>query len=92
MKGLFSEGLYNEKEAPKISKEDQQKMMLKIKDLYKQLPSKKEDLFEYQLDWASLFDFEIITKICRPWIAKKIKEYMGVEEPMMINIILKLLN
>ena len=67
-------------------------MMLKIKDLYKQLPSKKEELFAYQLDWASLLDYSIITKICRPWIAKKIKEYMGVEEPMMINIVLKLLN
>ena len=29
-------------EAPKISKEDQQRLMMKIKDLYKQLPSKKE--------------------------------------------------
>ena len=34
-------------EAPKISKEDQQRLMMKIKDLYKQLPSKKEKLFAY---------------------------------------------
>ena len=34
-------------EAVKISKEDQQRLMTKIKELYKQLPSKKEDLFRY---------------------------------------------
>jgi hypothetical protein len=54
-----------------------------------QLP---QDIFTYSVDWDSLFEMDIITKICKPWISKKIKEYMGVEEPMMINIVLKLLS
>lgn len=55
------------------------------------MPKKKEEIFAHQLKWQSLFDHNIIEQICRPWIAKKIREYMGAEEPMMINIVIKLL-
>ncbi len=55
------------------------------------IPLKKQDLYEYKLDWNSLFENEIIEKVCRPWIAKKIVEYMGAEEQSMINIVVKLL-
>jgi hypothetical protein len=48
-------------------------------------------LFAYSLDWNKLNDANVVNRICRPWIAKKIKELMGVEEPMMINIVVKLL-
>lgn len=55
------------------------------------IPSKKQELFEYKLEWNLLFENEIIEKVCRPWIAKKIVEYMGTEEQSMINIVIKLL-
>jgi len=55
------------------------------------LPKSKEDLLAYEINWESLFDQEVISKICKPWIGKKIKEYMGVEEPTMINMVVKLL-
>jgi len=48
-------------------------------------------LFSHSLDWDVLLSSDSINHICRPWIAKKIKEYMGAEEPMMINIVVKLL-
>jgi len=54
--------------------------MIKIKELYKELPKLKEDLFAYNLDWDALFRYEIINRTGRPWIAKKINEYMGTEE------------
>ena len=55
------------------------------------IPQKKQELFEYKLDWNLLFENETIEKVCRPWIAKKIIEYMGAEEQSMINIVVKLL-
>ena len=56
------------------------------------MPKTMEEIFNYTLDWNALFEFNLIEKICRPWIGKKVKEYMGNEEPMMINIVIKLLN
>ena len=56
------------------------------------MPKTMEEIFNYTLDWNALFGFNLIEKICRPWIGKKVKEYMGNEEPMMINIVIKLLN
>ena len=56
------------------------------------MPKQMEEIYKYQLDWNSIFDYNIIEKICRPWIGKKIKEYMGNEEQLMINIVIKLLN
>lgn len=56
------------------------------------MPKTKEKLFEYEIEWQGLFDCNIIQLVCRPWIAKKILEYMGEEEPVMINIVVKLLN
>ena len=56
------------------------------------MPKSKEEIFAYAIDWPSLLQYDIIQKICKPWVGKKIFEYMGVEEPTMINIVLKLLN
>lgn len=44
------------------------------------LPKSKEDIFKYQFNWNNLFKYDVIEKVGRPWIGKKIKEYMGVEE------------
>ena len=78
---------------PKVlSKEDHARQMANLKELYKSLPKKTEDLFAYKLDWDLLFMHDIINKKCMPWIAQKITEYMGVEEMPMINAIVKLLN
>jgi hypothetical protein len=64
---------------------------MQIKQLYMQMPKQKDELYSYEIDWESLFDHELIQSVCRPWIAKKINEYMGEEEPLMINIVIKLL-
>jgi hypothetical protein len=44
------------------------------------LPKEKEEIFKYQLNWSALARHEVFDKVCRPWIGKKIKEFMGVEE------------
>jgi hypothetical protein len=35
---------------------------------------------------------EVIERVARAWIGKKIKEYMGVEEQSVVNMIIKILN
>lgn len=76
----------------KLSKEEQMEQIKKIKELYKDLPKEKEQLFAYELDWPTLAAKNVVEIVCRPWISKKMVEYMGVEEQMMINIVVKLLH
>lgn len=39
-----------------------------------------------------MFKHEVLEKVCRAWIGKKVKEYMGVEEPSVVQMVIKLLN
>lgn len=36
------------------------------------------------LAWGQLFKYDVVEKIGRPWVGKKIKEYMGVEDPTVV--------
>lgn len=59
--------------------------------MYAKLPKNKEEVFKYPLNWGLLFKHEVLEKVGRAWISKKIKEYMGVEEPTIVQHILKIL-
>lgn len=74
-----------------LSPEAKQAQLERIKALYQQLPKSQDALYKYEIDWESLFANEVITKICTPWIGKKILDLMGVEEPTMITIVVRLL-
>jgi len=64
----------------------------KSKQLYKVLPKHKSDVFSFQLNWTALYKHEVVEKVCRPWLQKKVKEYLGSEEQHFIQSIVKLLN
>lgn len=51
------------------------------------LPKNREEVFAFELDWDNLSKYKVIEKVARPWIAKKIKEYLGVEEMAMISLV-----
>jgi len=67
-------------------------LLEKSKLLYVKLPKLKEAVFSYPLNWNSLFNLDVIEKVGRPWIAKKVKEYLGVEEASVISHLIKVLN
>lgn len=46
----------------------------------------KGDLFNFQLDWAEI-DNVLMEKKIRPWIHKKIVEYIGEPEPTLVDFI-----
>lgn len=73
--------------------DDRKRQILeKTKEIYvKRLPKAREDILAYQLNWAALFGKEAVEKVGRPWIGKKIKDYMGVEEQSVVGLIVKLL-
>ncbi|CAG9767816.1 unnamed protein product [Ceutorhynchus assimilis] len=81
---------YNEDKNVKKDKLDESKSQEEkrkhIKTLISKIPTEKVDLFEYKLDWSQL-DSSIMDKKIRPWINKKIIEYIGEPEPTLVDFI-----
>ena len=67
-------------------------MLEKTKQLYAKLPKDRDAIFKAELQWTLLFRHDVVEKVGRPWIGKKIKDYMGVEESSVVQMILRLLS
>ena len=67
-------------------------LLEKTKELYKRLPRDRDSIFNYTLQWNLLLKHDIFERVARPWIGKKIREYMGVDEPNVVQHIMKMLN
>ena len=97
VKGRSHRGRSKDKDKSKVDikdylqNEDKKKLLEKTKELYMRLPKGKDDIFAFNLNWNSLFKFDVPEKVARPWIGKKIKEYMGSEEPTVVSLIVKIL-
>lgn len=57
-----------------------------IKNLIDKIPTEKDKLFAYNIDW-SIVDNVLMEKRIKPWINKKIVEYIGEEEPTLVDFI-----
>jgi len=57
-----------------------------IKSLIEKIPTDKTDLFAYNIDW-DLVDGQLMEKRIRPWVNKKIAEYIGEPEPSLTDFI-----
>lgn len=57
-----------------------------IKSLIDKIPTEKTALFAFQLDWAAV-DNQLMERRIRPWINKKIIEYIGEPEPTLVDFI-----
>lgn len=69
--------------APPSSADDKKKH---IKSLIEKIPTEKSALFEYVVDW-DLVDNQLMEKRIRPWVNKKIAEYIGEPEPTLTDFI-----
>uniref|UniRef100_A0A3Q2QCF8 RNA binding motif protein 25 n=1 Tax=Fundulus heteroclitus TaxID=8078 RepID=A0A3Q2QCF8_FUNHE len=57
-----------------------------IKSLIEKIPTSRPELFSYPLDWA-MVDSTLMDRRIRPWINKKIIEYIGEEEPTLVDFV-----
>lgn len=60
---------------------------LNINAIAEKIPSKKEDVFGYPINWALFDQAELAEKRLKPWISKKIVEYLGEEEMELLQVI-----
>lgn len=74
----------NRKDEANSKKSDEEKRR-HIKSIIEQIPTEKHALFNYPLDKTEI-DSTIEKKI-RPWINKKIIEYIGEPEPTLVDFI-----
>ncbi|XP_044541375.1 RNA-binding protein 25-like [Gracilinanus agilis] len=58
----------------------------RIKSLIEKIPRAKSELFAYPLDW-SIVDSTLMKHQIRPWINKKIIEYVGEEEAVLVDFV-----
>lgn len=72
------------------SKELDQIILQKSKSIYIGLPRDRDDIFAASgdVDIQILINHGVIERIARPFVAKKIKEYLGVEEDAMIKLVI----
>lgn len=66
----------------------------KLKDdemrrLIQQVPTDKAKAFAFDIDWDAVHSHNIIEKKLRPWVKKKVTEYLGAEEQGMIEFIMR---
>ena len=69
--------------------EEIKKQVNTVKQLYDKIPTKKSELFKYPINWEIINENAIIEKKLRPWVEKRIMDYLGSEEEAVINLIVK---
>jgi len=62
------------------------------KNVINQIPTEQAPLFEYKINWDLIDAKKLIDDKLRPWVAKKITEYLGEEEPTLIEYVCRKLH
>lgn len=78
----------NSNDSKSLSTDDKRKQ---IKAVIDSIPTTKEELFKYEIEW-DFVDSNLMEKRIRPWINKKITEYIGEEEKALLDFICGKLN
>jgi len=78
-----------DKKNQEIQAEESRKKQEEYQKLAAQVPSGKDELFEYVVDWNLLEKNDVINSKVRPWVRKKMIEFLGEEEPEVEDFIMK---
>lgn len=60
-----------------------------MRKLIQQVPTGKAQAFAFEIDWDVVHSNGIIEKKLRPWVRKKVTEFLGAEEQGMIEFIMR---
>ncbi|XP_058114927.1 RNA-binding motif protein 25 isoform X2 [Magnolia sinica] len=76
----------DQEHGPDKVKSLENKKLLDAKQLIDMIPKTKEELFSYDINWA-VYDKHELHERMRPWISKKITEFLGEEEATLVDYI-----
>ncbi|GMH20717.1 hypothetical protein Nepgr_022558 [Nepenthes gracilis] len=68
------------------TKNSDNKKLIDAKQLIDMIPKTKDELFSYDINWA-VYDEHDLHERMRPWISKKITEFLGEEETTLVDYI-----
>lgn len=57
-----------------------------VQNLAQEIPSRKEELWSWEVKW-DFMDESVVTDKLRPFVEKKIVEYLGVQEEMLVETV-----
>ena len=60
-----------------------------IRSIVDMIPTAKDELFAFQIDWAMVDSLQLLENKVRPWLCKKMVEYLGDAEDVLIDFIIK---
>ncbi|XP_065152546.1 RNA-binding protein 25 isoform X2 [Paramisgurnus dabryanus] len=81
--GLGLDGTEGTGSRPGVNTEEKRKH---VRSLIEKIPTVKQELFNYPLDWT-MVDMTLMDRRIRPWINKKIIEYIGEEEATLVDFV-----
>merc|ERR1711865_1155418 len=81
----------NKKHKPLTRPDEPEKKLRddEMRRLIQKVPTDKAKAFAYEIDWEIVHDHNIVEKKLRPWVKKKVTEYLGAEEQGMIEFIMR---
>lgn len=59
----------------------------RLKQLVDQIPTKRAELFAYPVAWAVVDKHGLVDSVMRPWLVKKIVEFLGEEEESLTSFV-----
>lgn len=68
------------------TKTPENRKLFDAKQLIDTIPKTKDELFSYEINWA-VYDKNDLHERMRPWISKKITEFLGEEETTLVDYI-----
>ena len=74
-------------EVKKPDPEIQRAKLAKAKEIYMQMPRERDAVMASEIDWPKVTELGLLERVVRPWVGKKIKELLGVEEQTMISLV-----
>ncbi|KAI3452750.1 hypothetical protein Pfo_009413 [Paulownia fortunei] len=76
---------FDRERANKMKTPENQKL-LDAKQLIDTIPKTKDELFSYEINWV-IYDQNALQEKMRPWISKKITDFLGEEEVTLVDYI-----
>jgi len=74
------------------SRDQAEAARVEAKNVINQIPTEPAPLFEYKINWDLIDAKKLIEDKMRPWVTKKILEFLGEEEPTLIEYVCKKLH
>jgi RNA-binding protein 25 len=69
---------------------DKSKGLLELhKQIYEQIPKSTDELLKFPINWNVITKYDILENKIKPWLGKKLVEYIGEDEPNLKSMIIK---